>query len=54
MPLIPYLVVGDAAEAIEFYKAAFAADEQFRMTDPSDGRIGHAELKIGGSEIYIR
>ncbi|MCB1396892.1 MAG: VOC family protein [Rhodobacter sp.] len=53
MPLIPYLVVGDAAEAIEFYKAAFAADEQFRMTDPSDGRIGHAELRIGDAMIML-
>jgi uncharacterized glyoxalase superfamily protein PhnB len=53
MPLTPYLVVGAAAEAIEFYKAAFGAEELFRMTDPSDGRIGHAELTIGDGMIML-
>ncbi|MWB77069.1 VOC family protein [Pseudooceanicola sp. 216_PA32_1] len=51
--LTPYLVVGAAAEAIAFYRAAFAAEELFRMTDPADGRIGHAELKIGDGMIML-
>jgi PhnB protein len=48
----PYLVVRDAARAIDFYKAAFGATELFRMADPS-GRIGHAEIKIGDSVIML-
>jgi PhnB protein len=48
----PYLVVSDAARAIEFYKQAFGANELFRMGGP-EGRIGHAELKIGDSVIML-
>jgi len=51
--LTPYLIAKDAKAAIDFYKAAFGAVETFRMTDPSDGRIGHAELTIGGSALMI-
>ena len=47
--LSPYLTVKDAAAAIDFYRAAFGAVEQFRLTGP-DGRIGHAELRIGGRD----
>ena len=53
MSITPYLVVRGAARAINFYIAAFEAVEAFRMTDPSDGRIGHAELTIGGSVIML-
>jgi PhnB protein len=42
----PYLIINGAAQAIEFYKSAFAATEVVRMPDPK-GRIGHAEIKIG-------
>jgi PhnB protein len=48
----PYLIVKDAAKAIEFYKKAFGAAETTRMTQP-DGRIGHAEIKIGDSPILL-
>ena len=48
----PYLIVRDAASAIEFYKKAFGATELMRMADPS-GRIGHAEIKIGNSPIMM-
>jgi len=47
----PYLVVDDAAKAIEFYKKAFGADEKFRM--PMGDRIGHAEIKIGDSFVML-
>jgi len=47
----PYLVVDDAAKAIEFYKQAFGAEEKFRM--PMGDRIGHAELKIGDSFVML-
>lgn len=48
----PYLIVKGAAKAIEFYKQAFGATETFRMPQP-DGKIGHAELKIGDSTIML-
>jgi PhnB protein len=48
----PYLIVDGAADAIEFYKRAFGAEELFRMQMP-DGRIGHAEIKIGDSPVML-
>jgi PhnB protein len=48
----PYLVMADAARALEFYKKAFGAVELFRM-DASGGKIGHAEIQIGNSRIML-
>jgi len=48
----PYLIVRDAASAIEFYKKAFGATELMRHAD-SSGRIGHAEIQIGDSHIML-
>jgi len=48
----PYLIVKGAAQAIDFYKKVFGATEVMRMNGP-DGRIGHAELSIGGSHIML-
>ena len=48
----PYLVMKNAAAAIEFYKKAFGAVELFRMPAP-DSKIGHAEVKIGNSPIML-
>jgi PhnB protein len=48
----PYLIIKGAAAAIEFYKKAFGATELFRMPQP-DGKIGHAEIKIGDSPIML-
>ena len=50
--ITPYLAVRGAANAIEFYKKAFGAKELFRMPQP-DGRIGHAEIKIGDSPVML-
>ncbi|MBV7410798.1 VOC family protein [Maritimibacter sp. DP1N21-5] len=50
---IPYIVCRGAAEAIEFYRDAFGATEDFRMTDPGDGRIGHAELNVFGGRLML-
>ena len=50
--MTPYLIVNGAARAIEFYKQAFGATETFRMEGP-DGRIGHAEIKIGDSHVML-
>jgi uncharacterized glyoxalase superfamily protein PhnB len=48
----PYLRVHSAAQAIEFYKRAFGAQERYRLSEPG-GRIGHAELRIGPSIIML-
>src|ERR1700722_13196319 len=47
-----YLCVKNAAAAIEFYKKVFGATEIMRLADPG-GRIGHAEIRIGNSSIYL-
>ena len=48
----PYLIIKGATEAIDFYKKAFGATELFRMPAP-EGKIGHAEIKIGDSPIML-
>lgn len=48
----PYLMVHDAANAIEFYKKAFNAVELFRMPG-ANGKIGHAEIKIGDTVVML-
>jgi len=48
----PYLIVSDAAKAIEFYKRGLGAQEIMRMPGPG-GRIMHAEVKIGDSIVML-
>jgi PhnB protein len=48
----PSLTCKDAARAIDFYKDVFGAEELMRMPSP-DGKISHAELKIGDSIIFL-
>jgi PhnB protein len=48
----PYLIIEGATQALEYYKKAFGATELFRMPAP-DGKIGHAEIKIGDSIIML-
>jgi len=50
--VIPYLAVHDAKAALEFYKLAFGAEEVMRFPQP-DGKIGHAEMKIGDAHIML-
>jgi PhnB protein len=50
--LIPYLIVQQAAQAIEFYHRAFGAREDFRLL-MNDGRVGHAELRIEGARFTL-
>jgi len=50
--ITPMLSVRDAARAIEFYKKAFNAQQLFRMDGP-DGKLMHAELKIGNSIFML-
>jgi PhnB protein len=48
----PYLAIAGASEAIAFYKQAFGAEELMRFAAP-DGKIGHAEIKIGDAIIML-
>ena len=48
----PYLIVQGAARAIDFYVRAFRAKETMRFPGP-DGRIGHAEIRVGTSPIML-
>ena len=50
--ITPYLIIKGAAQAIDYYKKVFGATEVFRMDQP-DGKVGHAELKIGNSRIMV-
>lgn len=51
--LSPYLVVRDAQAAIDFYIQAFGATLDFKLLDPADGRIGHAEMLFGTTRVLI-
>jgi len=48
----PYLVVDDAAKAIDFYTKVLGAKERMRMPAPG-GKVGHAELQIGDSVVML-
>ncbi|MGQ4660113.1 VOC family protein [Lysobacter sp. F6437] len=52
----PYLIVEDAAAAIDFYQRAFGAQELYRLPmKDADGRdrIGHAEIRIGDCNLML-
>lgn len=51
-PLTPYICVKNAADALDFYKKAFGAQELMRITG-TDGSIGHAEIEIGGALVML-
>src|SRR5258707_5263638 len=48
----PSLIGRGAAEAIEYYKKVFGGTEAVRMNG-REGKVGHAELKIGNSHIML-
>ena len=50
--MAPYLAIKGAARALGFYAKAFGAVEQYRLTMP-DGRVGHAEIRLGDSLIML-
>jgi PhnB protein len=47
-----YLAVQNGAQALEYYKRAFGAKELLRMPTPQ-GKVGHAEIKIGDSHVML-
>lgn len=46
-----YLIVDDAAKALDFYRDAFGANELFRL--PMGDKIGHAEIMIGDTHLML-
>jgi PhnB protein len=51
--ITPHLVVRGAGHAIDFYKRAFDAAEKMRMPGPDGFSIGHAEISIGDSALFL-
>lgn len=51
--ITPYLIVDNAAAAIDFYKRAFEARETSRLYGPDRKNIINAELKIGDSIVLL-
>lgn len=47
-----YLCVDGAADALDFYRRAFGAEELYRLPMP-DGRLGHAEMRIGDTTLML-
>jgi uncharacterized glyoxalase superfamily protein PhnB len=50
--LFTYIRVAEGERAIDFYKAAFGAEELFRLVEPG-GRLGHCELKMGAAVLML-
>jgi uncharacterized glyoxalase superfamily protein PhnB len=48
----PHLHVRGGAAAIDFYRRVFGAQELIRLAYP-DGRIAHAELKLGSVTVLL-
>ncbi len=49
--IAPWLSVRGCAQAVEFYKSAFGAEEVYRIEDP-DGNVV-ARLSIDGAEFWL-
>lgn len=50
--LAPHLICDGAADAIEFYKKAFDAEEMMRLPAP-DGRLMHAAVSVNGCMVML-
>jgi len=51
--ITPHLVIRGAAEAMDFYKKAFAAKEVMRMPGPDGKTLMHGEMQIGDSIFFL-
>jgi PhnB protein len=50
--LMPHLTCRDCAKAIDFYVAAFGAEEMMRLPGP-DGRLLHASVRLNGAMVML-
>ena len=55
MSVIPYLTIGDgrAADAAEFYKKLFNAEETMRMPAEDKTKLLHCALRFAGAALYL-
>jgi PhnB protein len=51
-PVMPFMFIRAAAEAVEFYKHVFGARELMRETEPG-GIVSHAQFQVGPSLFMI-
>lgn len=51
--IIPYLCVGGAERAIEYYREVFGARELDRYQEAPGERVGHATLEVNGSYLFL-
>ncbi|MDQ2727602.1 MAG: VOC family protein [Actinomycetota bacterium] len=51
--VVAYLIVSDARRALDWYAEAFGARLRGDPMVTDDGRIGHSELEVAGSVIYL-
>ena len=49
--IAPWLSVRNGQQAVNFYKAALGANEEFRMEDPGGDIV--ARLSVGGAEFWL-
>ena len=47
-----YLILRDAARALQFYQKAFGGEQVLRLDGP-DGKVAHAEVRIGGGIVMM-
>ena len=51
--VVPYLIVDGARRAIDWYVSALGAIRRGELIVMADGRVGHAELELRGSVLYL-
>lgn len=51
--ITPHLVIKGADQAIEFYKKALGAEVKGGIFRTPDGRVAHAELRVGDSVFML-
>lgn len=52
-PVIPYLTIRGAANAIDWYKKVFDAVEQMRLPAEDGNRLMHAAIAINGGSVFL-
>ena len=52
-PVVPYLTVNRALDAIEHYRRAFGAEVFLKYMDDDGKRVNHAALGVFGTMIFL-
>ena len=52
LPVMPYLILNNSAEFLEFTKSVFQATEQY-ITRHENGEIMHGEIRIGDAVVMF-